>query len=62
MCQDVKPVLANGSMPSSAVLLLDKSELEDLAASRLRQLAALQSDLTGLQQENDRLRLLVSDR
>jgi E3 ubiquitin-protein ligase BRE1 len=52
--------MGNGIGPSSTVILQDTSELEELAASRLQQLGALRTDLTGLQQENDRLRLLVS--
>ncbi len=57
----VKPFANGMNGPiSSAVLLPDTTDLEDLARSRLEQLESLRAEQTALLQENDRLRLLVS--
>lgn len=50
----------NGAGPSMAGVLQDTSELEQLAASRLKQLEQLHVEQTHLQQEVDRLKILVS--
>lgn len=54
--QDIKPLIEAGS---SSGMLQDNSELETVAEDRLRRLESLHNDFANLQQENDRLRLLV---
>ncbi|WVO14222.1 E3 ubiquitin-protein ligase BRE1 [Cryptococcus depauperatus] len=52
--------LINGAGPSASGILQDTSELEQLAASRLRQIEQLRSEQAHLLQEIDRLKLLAN--
>jgi E3 ubiquitin-protein ligase BRE1 len=52
--QDVKPAIPG---PSGDVQLQDTSELEKIAASRLKELESLRAKYTALRQEHDRLKV-----
>ncbi|WVQ84645.1 E3 ubiquitin-protein ligase BRE1 [Cryptococcus sp. DSM 104549] len=58
MDEDMKP--SNGAGPSATGMLQDTSELEQLSASRLKQLEELRGEHVQLQQEVDRLKVLAN--